>query len=82
MPTGDLKHRAKRWNERVKLVATPFSSVAIVTLAAALIDPIASKHDDVLADGGWILLFGAASSHAASSHNVGQIVLTFFRAEA
>ncbi|MBY0256380.1 hypothetical protein [Methylobacterium sp.] len=76
MPTGDLKHRAKRWNERVKLVATPFTSVAIVTLAAALINPIAGKHDDVLADGGWILLFGAASSRI-----VGQIVLTFFRAE-
>ncbi|GJD73057.1 hypothetical protein [Methylobacterium goesingense] len=61
----------------MKLVATLFNSVAIVTLAAALINPIASKHDDVLADGGGILLLGAASSHI-----VGQIVLTFFRAEA
>lgn len=76
MPTGDLKHRAKRWNERIKLIATLFNSVAIVTVAAAFVNPIANKHYDVLAEGGWIPLVGAARSHGS-----GQLAFTVFRAE-
>lgn len=76
MPHLDYKHRAKRWNERIKLVATAFNSIAIVTVAAAFITPIANKHYDVLSDGGWILLLGALVSHM-----VGQIALVAVRAE-
>lgn len=52
MPTGDLKHRAKQWNEGIKLAATLFNALAIVTLGAAFINPVANKHYDVLSDGG------------------------------
>ena len=76
MPRGDAKHIAKRWNERVKLVATFFNALAIVTVAAAVINPIANKHYDALSDGGWILLLVAASLHA-----LGQYALSHFRAE-
>lgn len=66
MPHGDAKHLAKRWNERVKLVATLFNALAIVSLATAVINPIASRHYDVVSDGGWILLLAAASLHLAA----------------
>ena len=76
MPNGDSKHRAKRWNERIEPIATFFNSVAIITIAAAFVNPIANRHYDVLADGGWILLVGAACSHG-----VAQLALTALRAE-
>lgn len=76
MPTGDLKHRAKRWNEGIKLAATLLNSVAIITLGAAFINPIANRHYDVLSDGGWILLLGAIASHI-----LGQLLLRLLRAE-
>ncbi|WP_375465085.1 hypothetical protein [uncultured Methylobacterium sp.] len=76
MPTGDLKHRAKRWTERIKLIATLFNSVSIVTVAAAFINPIANRHYNVPANGGWLLLVGAECLHG-----IGQVALTFLRAE-
>lgn len=76
MPHGDAKHIAKRWNERIKLAATFFNASAIVTVAAAVINPIANKHYDVLSDGGWILLLVAAALHG-----LGQLALSLFRAE-
>lgn len=63
MPDGDRKHRAKRFNEGAKLVATLFNSLAIVTLGTAFVGPIAQRHYDVLADGGWILLLVALGLH-------------------
>ena len=76
MPPGDLKHRAKRRNERVKLLATFFNSIGIVTLAAAFINPIATRHYDVLESGGWILLLVAVSAHI-----MGQMAFVGFMAE-
>jgi len=68
LPHNDAKHRAKRWNERVKLVATLFNSLAIVTLAAAVINPVASRRYDVVADGGWVLLFAACLAHILAQY--------------
>ena len=76
MPHNDAKHRAKRWNERVKLFATLLNSIAIVTLAAAVINPLASKHFELFADGGGLLIFGGLLSHILA-----QFVLSFFEAE-
>ena len=61
MPAGDPKHRAKRFNEGAKLVATLFNSLAIITLGTAFIGPIVQGRFDVLPKGGWVLLLVALS---------------------
>ncbi|KQP52677.1 MULTISPECIES: hypothetical protein [unclassified Methylobacterium] len=76
MPTEDAKHRAKRFNEGVKLLATLFNSLSIATFGAAFVVPFAQRHLDVFRDGGWVLL-----SAATSRHLVGQITLRFVRSE-
>jgi hypothetical protein len=76
MAENDPKHRAKRWNERMKLIATFFNSSAIITVAGVVINPLANRHYDALADGGWILLLVAFGLHL-----VGQFALGFLRAE-
>lgn len=76
MPTGDQKHRAKRLNEGLKLAATLFNAVAVVTVAAAFVNPIANKRYDVLADGGWALLAGTIGAHVT-----GQVILRLLKAE-
>ena len=76
MPTGDQRHRARRLNEGLKLAATLFNADAVVTVAAAFINPIANKHYDVLADGGWTLLVGTIGAHVT-----GQVILRFLKAE-
>ena len=76
MPAGDPKHRAKRFNEGVKLVATLFNSLAIITVGTAFVSPIAQRRYDVLADGGWTLLLAAVVLHLIS-----HLALRFLRAE-
>ena len=63
MPAGDPKHRAKRFNEGAKLVATLFNSLAIITIGTAFIGPIVQGRFDVLSSGGWVLLLVALSLH-------------------
>lgn len=76
MPTGDQRHRAKRLDGGLELAAALFNAIAIVTIAAAFINPIANRHDDVLADGGWVLLVGTVGAHVT-----GQAILRFLKAE-
>ncbi|GJD95825.1 hypothetical protein [Methylobacterium iners] len=76
MPAGDPKHRAKRFNEGVKLTATLFNSLSIATVGAVFIVPIAQRQFDVLRDGGGSLLLVAVALHL-----VGQAIIQFTRAE-
>ncbi|WP_407528126.1 hypothetical protein [Methylobacterium oryzisoli] len=76
VPTGDLKHRAKRFNEGVKLFAALLNALSIGVFGAAFVVPVARRRYDVFAEGGWLLLLGGVCLHG-----IGQIVLRFFRAE-
>ncbi|SFV11561.1 hypothetical protein SAMN02799631_05298 [Methylobacterium sp. 174MFSha1.1] len=76
MPKGDHKHRAKRFNEGAKLLASLFNSLAIAVFGAAFVIPITQGRYDVFANGGGLLLIAGVSFHLA-----GQAALRFLRAE-
>jgi hypothetical protein len=76
MPKGDQKHRAKRFNEGAKLLASLFNSLAIAVFGAAFVIPITQGRYDVLAHGGGLLLVAGVSLHLA-----GQAALRFLQAE-
>ncbi|MCJ2050163.1 hypothetical protein [Methylobacterium sp. J-070] len=73
---AERKHRARRFNEGLKLAATLLNSLAIATIGIAVINPLAQRRLDLLADGGWTLLVAAFILHA-----MGQIVIRFLRPE-
>lgn len=74
--TVDRKLRAKRFNEGLKLGATLRNSSAILTFAAVLINPLAQRRYEVLADGGSALILAATVLHLIS-----QFVVRFLRSE-
>lgn len=76
MPKGDQKHRAKRFNEGAKLLASLFNSLAIAVLGAAFVIPITQGRYDVFASGGGLLLVAGLCFHLA-----GQAALRFLMAE-
>ena len=76
LSAGERKHRAKRFNEGLKLAATLLNSSAIATIGIAVINPIAQRHLDLLADGGWTLLIAAVVLHVMA-----QIIIRFLRQE-
>ncbi|MFE1601455.1 hypothetical protein [Methylobacterium sp. ID0610] len=49
MPKGDQKHRAKRFNEGAKLLASLFNSMAIAVFGAAFVIPITQGRHGVFA---------------------------------
>lgn len=77
MPKGGPKHRAKRFSEGAKLLASLFNSLAIAVFGAAFVIPITQGRYDVFAQGGGLLLVAGVSFHLA-----GQAALRFLRAEA
>lgn len=76
MPHGDPKHRAKRFNEGARLLASLFNSLAVAVLGATFVIPIAQGRYDVFADGGGLLLVAGVCFHLA-----GQAARRFLRAE-
>ncbi|MGE7416356.1 hypothetical protein [Methylobacterium tarhaniae] len=76
MPKGDPKHRAKRFNEGAKLLASLFNSLAIAVFGAAFVIPITQGRYDVFAHGGGLFLVAGVCFHLA-----GQAALRFLRAE-
>ncbi|MCJ2124539.1 hypothetical protein [Methylobacterium sp. J-077] len=76
LSVSERKHRAKRFNEGLKLTATLFNSSAIATIGIAVINPLAQRHLDLLADGGWTLLIAAIVLHL-----IDQIMIRFLRPE-
>lgn len=76
MPAEDPKHRAKRFNEGLKLTATLLNSLSIATVGAVFIVPIAQRQFDVFRDGGGSLLLVAVGLHL-----VGYAIIRFTRAE-
>ncbi|SDN78807.1 hypothetical protein SAMN05216360_11195 [Methylobacterium phyllostachyos] len=76
LSAGERKHRAKRFNEGLKLAATLLNSSAIATIGIAVINPLAQRHFDLLADGGWTLLLAAIVLHL-----MGQLLIRFLRPE-
>lgn len=52
LSAGERKHRAKRFNEGVKLAATFFDATAILTLGTAFITPLVQHPADVLTNNG------------------------------
>ncbi|MCJ2092856.1 hypothetical protein MKK67_10130 [Methylobacterium sp. J-072] len=76
LSAAERKHRAKRFNEGLKLAATLLNSSAIATIGIAVINPIAQRHLDLLADGGWTLLIAAVVLHVMA-----QIIIRFLRQE-
>ncbi len=71
------KHRAKRFNEGVKLAATFFNATAILTLGTAFITPLVQHPADVLTNNGWAFLVAAFLLHL-----IGQTAIRLFlRAE-
>ncbi len=71
--SSERKHQAKRYNEGLKLVATLFNSLSIVTVGTAFVGPIIQKHYDVLTDGGWGLLLVAVCLHLIAQLAVRQL---------
>ncbi|MFH6780826.1 MULTISPECIES: hypothetical protein [Methylobacterium] len=76
MPKGDPKHRAKRFDEGAKLLASLFNSLAIAVFGAAFVIPVTHGRYDVFAHGGGLLLIAGECFHLA-----GQAALRFLGAE-
>ncbi|AWN54737.1 hypothetical protein [Methylobacterium sp. 17Sr1-1] len=76
MPKGDQKHRAERFNEGAKLLASVFNSLAIAVVGAAFVIPITQGRYDGFAHGGGLLPVAGVSFHLA-----GQAALRYLRAE-
>ena len=76
LSAGERKHRAKLFNEGLKLAATLLNSSVIATIGIAAINPLAQHHFDLLADGGWTLLLAAIVLHL-----MGQLLIRFLRPE-
>ena len=76
LTSGERKFRAKRYNEGLKLAATLFNSLSIVTFGTAFVGPITQGHFEVLSGGGWALLLPALCLHF-----VAQAVLRLHRPE-
>ncbi|MGE8127900.1 hypothetical protein [Methylobacterium sp. 285MFTsu5.1] len=76
LSASERKHRAKRFNEGLKLAATLLNSSAIATIGIAVINPLAQRHLDLVADGGWTLLIAAIVLHL-----MGQLMIRFLRPE-
>lgn len=77
LSAAERKHRAKRFNEGVKLTATFFNATAILTLGTAFITPLVQHPTDLLTHNGWAFLLAAFLLHV-----IGQIALRLFlRAE-
>ncbi|MCJ2118120.1 hypothetical protein MKK65_16350 [Methylobacterium sp. J-001] len=77
MSAAERKHRAKRFNEGVKLVATFFNATAILTLGTAFISPLVQHPADVFTNNGWAFLLASVILHV-----IGQIAIRLFlRAE-
>lgn len=77
LSASEWTHRAKRFNEGVKLTATVFNGTAILTLGTAFITPLVQHPTDVLTNSGWAFLLAALLLHL-----IGQIALRLFlRAE-
>jgi hypothetical protein len=74
LSAGERKHRAKRFNEGFKLAATLLNSSVIATIGIAVINPLAQRHLDLFADGGWTLLIAAIVLYL-----IGQIMIRFLR---
>ena len=74
---AERKHRARRFDEGPQAGRDPAeTSLAIATIGIAVINPLAQRRLDLLADGGWTLLVAAFILHA-----MGQIVIRFLRPE-
>ena len=63
---SERKFRAKRYNEGLKLAATLFNSLSIVTFGTAFVGPITQGHYDILTHGGWAMLTLALCLHSAA----------------
>ena len=65
LSAAERTHRAKRFDEALKLAATLLTSSAI-----------APRHRDLFSDGGWTVLIAAVVQHP-----MGQIVIGILRPE-
>ncbi|WP_457106624.1 hypothetical protein [Methylobacterium sp. P5_C11] len=54
LSVASRKHRAKRFDEGLKLVAILLNASAIATIGIAVINPLAQRHLDLLAEGGGL----------------------------
>jgi len=72
----ERKPRAKRFNEGLKVAAPLLNSLAIATIGIAVINPLAQRRFDPLADGGWTLLLAALVLQL-----MGQLLIRFLRPE-
>ncbi len=59
LSASEWTHRAKRFNEGVKLTAKVFNATAILTLGTAFITPLVQHPMGVLTSSGWPFLLAA-----------------------
>ena len=76
LSAAERTHRAKRFDEALKLAATLLTSSAIATIGLAVINPLAQRHRDLFSDGGWTVPIAAVVHHP-----MGQIVIGILRPE-
>lgn len=73
LTASERKHRARIYNEGLRLVATLYNSLSMVTFGTAFVAPIAQGNLAIPGSGGWLLLLAALSLHAVAHVAIRQL---------